>query len=179
MHGGQPVGDDNRGPSLAGAFQALQHQVLRFGVECGRCFVEHQHARIAGNGARDGNALRLAARQAEGALADLGLEAVPHGLDEVGRGGSVGCPGNLALPNAFASEANIVGNGPIKEDRILEHDANVPAHLRGTRGANVLPVEANLTGAWLEESQQQVDDGRLAGAARTHDRRRRAARHAK
>ena len=103
----------------AGAFQALQHQVLRFGVERGRGLVEHQQARIAGDGARDGDALRLAARQAEGALADLGLETVPRGLDEVGCGGNVGRPGDLARPNACASEANVVGNGPMEEDRVL------------------------------------------------------------
>ena len=79
--------------------------------------------------------------------------------------------GHLMLPNAFASEPDVVSDGSMKEHGVLEHDANMPAHLRRTHCANVLPVKPDFTGAWLEESQQEVYDGRLSGAARTHDRR--------
>jgi len=59
--------------------QGFLHQGLALGVERGGGFVEQQQRRIAQDGAGDGDALALAARQCHAAFAEHGLVTVRAG----------------------------------------------------------------------------------------------------
>ena len=82
--GGEAVGDDDGGAVAHQPVERFLHQPLAFGVERRGGFVEQQQRRVAAEqGAGDGDALALAARQARAAFAHdrcRGLRA--------GRGGS-------------------------------------------------------------------------------------------
>ena len=56
-------------PSISRA-SAVLHQRFALGIERGGRLVEQEQRRLAQNGARDGDALALAARQRDAALAD-------------------------------------------------------------------------------------------------------------
>src|SRR5262249_43788139 len=66
----KPVGDDDHGPPFRYLLHVLVNDPLALVVERARRFVENQDARISDEGARDRNALALAAREARPALAD-------------------------------------------------------------------------------------------------------------
>ena len=69
-HRRQPVRDDQRRAVLHQPLERVLHQGLAFGVERGGRLVEQQGRRLAQDGAGDGDALALTARQRHPALAD-------------------------------------------------------------------------------------------------------------
>ena len=76
---------------------------LALGVDVERRgrLVEDEDRRRLEHGAGDGDALLLAARELQAALADLGLVAVGQALDEVGDLGGLG--GGLRISSSVAS----------------------------------------------------------------------------
>ena len=89
--GGQAVGDDEGGPALHEDAQAGVDLLLDLDVDGAGGVVEDQDRRVDQQGAGDGDALALAARERVAALADHGVVAVVEGGDEpVGAGGPGG-----------------------------------------------------------------------------------------
>ena len=82
LHRRQPVRDDEGGAVLGELRQAPLHQPLRFGVERARRLVEQQDRRVLEDRARERQALALAAREPQAAVADLGVVALGLGDDE-------------------------------------------------------------------------------------------------
>ena len=66
----QAVRKDQRSPAFHQTVQRILDNRFVFRVDGGQRFVQHQNWRIAQNGAGDGNALALSARQADAAFAD-------------------------------------------------------------------------------------------------------------
>jgi hypothetical protein len=60
-HGGQAVGDDDHRAALADGLHVVLDDAFRLVVERAGGFVEDQDARVADQGAGDGDALALAA----------------------------------------------------------------------------------------------------------------------
>ena len=73
--GRQPVGDDQRRAPLRDALERGLDFALGEAVERRGRLVEHQDRRRFQNRARDGDALLLAARQFQAALADLRVDS--------------------------------------------------------------------------------------------------------
>ena len=77
------VGDENGG-DVQGFLQPLDldaRLVAQLGIEVGKRLVEQEHLRFAHDGAADGDALALAARQLRGPPVDVGVEFQNrHGL---------------------------------------------------------------------------------------------------
>ena len=65
------------------ALDRLHHAVLGCGVQRAGRFVQHQHRRVVVQRARDADALALAAREADAALADHGVEPFGRLRDEL------------------------------------------------------------------------------------------------
>mmetsp|Transcript_11059 Transcript_11059/g.36307 ORF Transcript_11059/g.36307 Transcript_11059/m.36307 type:complete len:223 (+) Transcript_11059:39-707(+) len=82
--GAQPVGDRDRRPPLLlhDLVDRRLHHPLARRVERRRRLVEQQDRRLLDDGARDGDALLLAARQLAAAQAHLGVVAVAEALDD-------------------------------------------------------------------------------------------------
>jgi hypothetical protein len=94
-HGRQAVRDDDRGAAALDRFQRRLDIGLGAAVERAGRLVEDQDRRVLDQGARDRDALLLAARELQAALADAGVEAVGERLDEAGDRGAARGGGDL------------------------------------------------------------------------------------
>ena len=65
----QAMRDGDHGPSLHKPVKSVDHQFFRLGIEGGGGLIENQDRRIADDRAGDADALPLAAREREAALA--------------------------------------------------------------------------------------------------------------
>ena len=81
-HGGEPVGDHDRGAFGHQFLEGMAHGLFVDGVEMGCRFVEDEHLGVLQERARDGDTLTLSAGEPYPALADPGFQAVRKGLDE-------------------------------------------------------------------------------------------------
>src|SRR5689334_16712584 len=75
-HGREAVSDDEYRPSREEPVDGFLDESLRFGIERRRRFVENENGRIDQQGARDRNALALAAGEPCAALAEDGFVAL-------------------------------------------------------------------------------------------------------
>ena len=82
LHSRQPVGDHQGGALVHHPVERLLDRQLTLGVEGAGRLVEQQHARVAQQRARHGDALALAAGQPHASGAEIGVEALRQGLDE-------------------------------------------------------------------------------------------------
>ena len=73
--GGQPMRDHERGAVAHELLERVLHQPLALRIERAGGLVEQQDRRILEDGARDGDALLLAAREPRAALAEEGVVA--------------------------------------------------------------------------------------------------------
>ena len=95
--------------------------------------------RVREEGPRDGDALALAARELDAALAHQGLVALGQALDEVVRIGEPGGFDDRRPRGAGAGIGDVFGQRAVKQDRLLLHDGDLLAQRclgrrRGYRG---------------------------------------------
>src|SRR5436309_7466953 len=81
--GREPVGDDEGGAVLHQVGEARLDERLGLGVEARGGLVEDQDARVGQDGAGDGDALALPAREPHAALADDGVEPLRETVGEL------------------------------------------------------------------------------------------------
>ena len=86
-HRGQPVRDGDDGAAVHEAAERFADQLLRFAVERGGRLVEQQQRGVLQEGAGDGDALALPARQADAAISDQRVEPLRQLLDELAAAG--------------------------------------------------------------------------------------------
>ena len=84
-NGRKPMRDHHHGAVLHQVGQRGLHQGFAFGIERRGGFVQNQDGRVLEDGARDGQALALAAGEPEALFADHRLVALRHVQDEVVR----------------------------------------------------------------------------------------------
>jgi hypothetical protein len=80
----EAVRDDDRGDRLEELMERVADLLLGFQIEVRGRFVEKEDLRFLEDGARDAEALLLAARELDPLLADEGPEALRQTMDEVG-----------------------------------------------------------------------------------------------
>jgi hypothetical protein len=143
-HGGQTVRDHDGGARLHEVVQRRLHDALARRVERRRRLVQQQHARVAQQRARDGDALLLAARQLDALVAHLRVVALRQRLDEgVDVGGARRLEDFLVRRRALGPGAvlDVVQDAHREERRLLRHDADVAAQRPQVERADVLAVE--------------------------------------
>ena len=121
LHRGEPMRDRDGGPPARRPLQRRLHERLALRVETAGRLVEEEHGRVTDQGARDGEALLLAAREAYAARADGGVVALREGDDEVV---DVGCFGGFVESGFFIFVVVVVvivkggggGNGDAEEN---------------------------------------------------------------
>ena len=119
QHGGQAVGDDQRGAALHQLVQRLLHQPFAFGVERAGGLVEQQDGGVAQHGPGDGDALALAAGEPHAALAEEGVEAFGQALEEFVGVGGLGGGAHLGVGGVRAAVADVVPARAGEEHRLL------------------------------------------------------------
>ena len=170
QNGGEAMGDDDGGAPDHELLQRLLHQLLRFGIERAGRFIEQQQRRIAQDGARDSDALALAAGQPHALLAEEAVEAVGQLLDELARGGGLGGGEHLGISRLGAAVANIGPGIGAEDHRILRHQAHAGTHRLRVGPRHVDTVEQNAAGLRIVKAQQQLEHRGLAGARRADER---------
>ena len=85
--GREAMGDDERRAPLHQRLERALHERLVLGVERGGRFVQQQHRRVLEDGAGDGDALALAARDRRAALAERRIVALRQSGNEAVRRG--------------------------------------------------------------------------------------------
>jgi hypothetical protein len=76
-----------------------------------------------------------------------------------------------------AAERDVVANGVLEHEGLLRHERGHLGDAAVAHRAQVDVVEQHLTGVGVDQAQQQVGEGRLAGAGRAHESDRRAGGH--
>ena len=64
---------------------------------------------------------------------------------------------------------DILGNGAVKEPRILQDHAKLAPKIAASQIARVYPVKRDASTVYLVEAHQQVDEGSLAGTRCAND----------
>ena len=132
--------------------------------------VEHEDRRVLQHDAGDGDALALAARELDAALADMGVVAraaalVLQSRDELVRLAAVRRLDQLRLAGVGAAEQDIVADRAVQQRRVLGDHADLRrAAISCVTVGDVLAVDQDAAALDVVEAQQQVDEGRLAGA---------------
>ncbi len=162
--------DRDHGPAL--------HQIVELLLDRGLDLLRRS-AEVASSSARmgaffrthagDGDALALAAGELHPALAHMGVEAAPalpilQGLDELERMGLGGGGPHLLIRRGRPAVADVVGDGAVQQRGILGHHGDMGAQALLRRLGDVLAVDQDPPRLYLVEAQQDVDEGRLAGA---------------
>ena len=121
LDGRETVRDDEHRAPREERLQRLLHEQLRLRVEAGGRLVEEKQPRVLVDGPRDRDALALAAREPDAPVADQGLVALPHLLDEaIGVRGARGAVDRVGLGVRDAI-GDVVPHRVVEEDRLLRH----------------------------------------------------------
>ena len=113
---------------------------------------------------------RCAAAQFDPALAHQGVVAVRHCGDEVVRIGCLRGGFDLFLRGVQLAVADVVAHVAAEERRLLRHDADLLAQAAHLDVADVAAVDRDAAFGRVVEARDQVDQRRLAGAARPDQR---------
>ena len=155
----QPVGDDERGPPAHEARERPLDLPLGLGVEGGGGLVEQQDGGVLQHGARDRQALALAARQLDPVAPDPGVVAVGKGHDEVVGPGVARRLDDLILAGLELAVSDVGADGVVEQADFLADQPNTGAQ-RGQRNfAQVGAVYGNPAAVDVIEPGNQVEDG--------------------
>ena len=171
--GGKPVRDDENRLLAAQAVDRLANQLLRLVIDGRRRLVENQHRRVAQKRPRDGDTLLLSARKPRPAFADNRLIPIRHFADERVRPRRLCGPNHRLIRRVRRAVADIIHDGAVKEEHILQHDGVIAAQAADFQIANIRAVHEDAAAVHVVEALQQRNDGRLARARRADNRRHR------
>ena len=168
--GGEPVGDDEGGAALHELVEAGLDHGLRFGVERAGGFVENEDARLGKKGAGDGEALALAAGELDAALADDGVVGFREALGELIDAGGAAGKEKLLFGGVGAGEEDVLADGAVEEERVLQDDAELRAEGVEVDVRKVDTVDEDAAAGGRVEGAEEADDGGLAGAGGADER---------
>ena len=152
------------------AAELLLQLAARDRIERAERLVHQQHRRIGGQRAGHADALPLSAGQLVGPAARIRLGREADQLEQLAhaRGDAVVRP-----PLQPRHDGDVVGDRQVrKEADLLNHVADGSAKADRIPLARVPALHAHVAGVGQEQSIDQLEDGRLAGAARADERER-------
>ncbi len=173
-HRRQPVRDHQRRAPLRQFRERGLDGALRFRVERAGRLVEDQDGRVLEEGAGDGHALLLPAREQHPALAHHRVEALREPLDHRPQPRAPRRLGDLRVGGAEAAVGDVVAQRAGEQEHVLLHDADPRAQRGEGRVAHVHPVHQHAPALDVVEARQQRAERRLARPRRTDERQRRA-----
>src|SRR5262245_21111599 len=162
------MGDHKDGASSDQVCKSFLNQQFRLRVKSRRGFVQNKNRRILQECSSDGNTLALAARQFLTTLADDRIIA-PSELDnELVRQSRLSCFEQLGLRYMGAAITDVVAHGVVEQNRLLRHDPDLRTERSQSEVSDVVPVNEDLSGSWVEKPRQQVHERCLSRSARSY-----------
>ena len=164
LHGGEAVGNDERGAVLHQLFQRGLHQAFAFRVERRGGFVEQQDGAVGEERTGDGDALALTAGQAHAALPQVGVVALRQLAHEFIRVSGVAGSAHVFRAGLGACIAHVLQHAGGEDHRLLRHQGDAAAHGLRVGGRERHAVEADAARLRIVEAQQQLEHRGLASA---------------
>src|SRR5262249_54282457 len=144
-------------------------QLLGTCVEIRSRFVQHKDWHVANHSARDGYSLPLSSRERHAALANDGVVALGHSVDEF-RGVSEFCSANdFIASRLWFSIGDVLPQRTVKENCLLQHETDLLAQGPLLESTHVDAVDFYDSRSWIVEAWDQTNDRRLAGACRANE----------
>ena len=165
----QPVREDQGRASCRQAVDRLLDHRLVLRVHRGERFVENEDRRIPQQRPGDRQALALAARQQDPALADHRVVTLRQQRDELVRIGVARRRLDLVARGVGLAEPQILFDGAVEQVGVLVDDGDHPAERFGIERFDVVTADLDRAALRVEEAQQQPRNRRFAGAARPDD----------
>jgi hypothetical protein len=166
---GEAVRDDDRRLALDDFGHVVLDDHLAFRIERAGRLVEQQDRGAPHQGAGDGQALLLPAREVDATLFQEGVVALRQPLDELLGSGLAGGPDHLVEGGAGFSGRHIVADRPAKQKAVLQHDAHMAAQVHLVQFPDLVVVDADQAALGGIEALHQPHQRALARAAATHD----------
>nr|GEU28367.1 hypothetical protein [Tanacetum cinerariifolium] len=164
---GQAVGNGNRRAALDQVFQRALDFLFRLGIDGSSRLVEDQDLRIDQQRARNRDALAFAARQALAPFTDHRIVTLRQAQDEFVRVGGAGGRDDFFARRIRFAVRQIFRDGAEEQERLLQHQADLPAVVGYGQRADVHPVEHDGAFGHVVEAADQVDQRRFAGTGVT------------
>ena len=156
------MGDDDDGFVAHQLRDARLYLCFVLGVETGCGFVEQDDGGVLQQGARDGDALSLAARERFAILADDRLVALGHAADKLVALRQLCHAAHFFVGGVALADADVIGNGGVEEQHVLEDDGVVAEQGFGVDVGDVVAAEQNLSAIDVPEACGQFGGGALA-----------------
>src|SRR2546428_7257900 len=167
----EAVGDDDRGPPEHQLRERVLDQMLGLRVDRARGLVEHeQDLGVEGDGPAKGEELLLADGQRGSALGDHRFVALGKPLDELVRVHEAGRGADLLVADRRVVQPDVRRDRAREDERVLEHDADVPAHVALPQLADVTAVEEDAPLLHVVEARDEADDRGLPRPGGADDR---------
>ena len=160
--------DHKRGASAHDAVHTALDELFGTRVDGARGLVQDEHRRVGDGHARNGEQLALALRQVGAVGRDRCIVPSRQAADKRVGAGCLGSGTHLLVGRVELAKADILRNGAAKQVRILQHNAERPAQAGLGDVLDVDAVVRDLAVIDLVEAVDEVGDGRLSGARRTH-----------
>ena len=162
--GREAVGDDERGPPLHEDAERGVDALLHLDVDGAGGVVEDEDRWVDQEGAGDGDALALPARERVATLADHGVVAVGQAVDEAGGTGRLGRGHDLFEGGVRSAVGDVVPDRHGEEEGLVEDDADVGPQAGEGEVAHVVPVDPDGAAGGVVEAGQHAGHGGLAAA---------------
>ena len=150
------VRDDQRRATDGELAQRLVDELFAVSIHGRRGFVEDQDRRVTQQGASECDSLTLASRKSMAAITNVGLQPVGQLSREVGHAGVFRGLFDLGSRRSRATVGDVVGDSPIKEERLLCDDANLGTQVTQTGLAQINAIQANGSRLRVVKARQQV-----------------------
>ena len=160
----------DHGPALGDLEQRAVDRGLRGLIERRRRLVQQQHRGIADDGAGNGDALALAARERIAAFADRGVVLLRQAHDVAVDFGLARRLHDLLVARAFLAEPDVFPDRHVEQHVLLEHYRHAPAQRFAGDLADIDAVDGDAPFIGHVETQDQIEQCALAGAAGADDR---------
>lgn len=170
-HGAEAVGDHHDGFSFHKFCKGFLHEHFVFRIEGRGGFVQQNDRRIFEQGAGDGNALALAARQGAAVFAENGFVALrQRAYKFVAVRCFCRCDHGV-IARLRIAQANVVHDGVVKKRHVLKHEGQMAHQAFRLYAADVLATHADRSLLHVPESGDELSDRALARAGRSDERR--------
>ena len=155
----QAVGDHDQGTPRRQARERLLDSGFVFRIGESRRLVENQDRRIFQEGASDGQALPLAARQAVAALSQDGLVTARFAFDEVMSLCRLGGGDNLRMRRVRSTEREVLGDGAAEQENLLKNSGDLAVQRRLIHIAQIHATDPHAALVRIERPRDQPGQG--------------------